>query len=95
MTLSINSITNICHDADFHYAGCHVLFNVILNVIMLIVIMLNVVMLSVVAPKDFPLFINHRAPSTEVGLLNISPTEEAQQSVTTIKSAIIMNFGST
>jgi hypothetical protein len=34
-----------------HYAGCHILFNVMQSIIMLSVIMLSVIMLSVVAPS--------------------------------------------
>jgi hypothetical protein len=38
----------VCYYAEGHYAGCPILFAVMLNVIMLSVVMLNVIMLSVV-----------------------------------------------
>ncbi len=43
MTLSIKTL---CHDAEYRYSVCHVLFIVMLNGVML-----SVIMVSVVAPE--------------------------------------------
>jgi hypothetical protein len=59
VTLSINDTQHKRHRITMlcHYADCHVLFNVMLNIVMLCVVklsivMLSVVMLSVVAPNS-------------------------------------------
>jgi hypothetical protein len=54
-------ITMICHDVEWNYAECGILFFIMLSVIVLNVVMLSVVMLSVVAPlEEVPVCTGHK-----------------------------------